>query len=222
MKPKLHERIEVVYEDLDVVIIEKAAGVITYPVEDHERGSAIQLVRQFWKLQRKSNEHLYLLHRLDKETSGLLVFAKTTRARESLRNQFEQHSVIREYLAVTAGIPEKKRGRIRTMLGRNRRGRRAVALTGRHAETHFEVIRENTRLNRALVCCRLKTGRTHQIRIHLSHLNAPVLGDPVYGKDRAQGLALHAAALGFMHPRSGLPLVLRSSLPVRLRQLLLA
>lgn len=220
MKSKLHEKVEIVYEDTDVVVIEKAAGVITYPLEEREKDSAIQLIRQFWKFQGKSNQHLYLIHRLDKETSGLLVFAKTTRARESLLRQFEEHSVIREYIAVTEGIPRRKKGEIKTLLGHDRRGRRAVSHRGKLAITRYEVLQEDRVHDRALVSCRLETGRTHQIRIHLAHINAPVLGDGVYGRERSGRLALHALALGFLHPGTRRPIVLRSSVPPELRSLI--
>lgn len=209
----LHERIEVVYEDLDLVVIEKAAGVITYPVDEHERDSAIQLIRRYWQSVGIENEHLYLLHRLDKDTSGLLVFAKTTRARESLAAQFEDHSVVREYIAVTDGIPSKREGTMRAALGRDKQGKRAVVHSGKPAITHFDVIGENAGRNRGLVRCRLETGRTHQIRIHLSQVGTPVVGDPVYGSGRDTRLALHAAVIGFLHPRTQRPFVFRSSMP---------
>jgi 23S rRNA pseudouridine1911/1915/1917 synthase len=216
----LHERIEVVYEDMDLIVIEKASGVITYPVDSHERDSAIQLVRHYWKAVGNRSEHLYLLHRLDKETSGLLVFAKTTRARESLSTQFEEHTIVREYFAVTEGIPSKKEGTMRATLGRDKRGKRSVVFKGKTAVTHLEVVIENSRRNRALVRCRLQTGRTHQIRIHLAHVGTPVIGDPVYGAGGGGRLALHAAALGFLHPRTQHPMVFRSSLPPSIKALL--
>src|SRR4026207_1885961 len=110
MKPsrkKLHERIEVVFEDHDVIVLNKAAGILSYPLEGAREESAIQLIRRFWKTQNNRAEHLYLMHRLDKETSGLIVFAKTTLARDSLRKQFEEHKVVRGYFAVTDGIPNQ-------------------------------------------------------------------------------------------------------------------
>ena len=219
-RKKLHERIQVVYEDQDVLVIEKASGIITYPVEGQAFGSAIQLIRRYWKAQGRKNQHLYLLHRLDKETSGLLLFAKTSLARRSLRAQFEKHSVLRSYLAVTHGLPQKQKGKIWTLLGRNASGKRAVAARGKQAHTSFEVVASDPRKERALVRCRLRTGRTHQVRIHLAHLRTPVLGDAVYGRDNTHRLALHAEALGFYHPRTGRALHFRSSLPAELKLLL--
>src|SRR5262249_18706288 len=134
--------------------------------------------------------------------------------------QFERHSVLREYVAVTQGIPYRKKGEIHTFLGRDFRGRRAVATRGKAAITQYKVIAEDASTNRALVRCRLQTGRTHQVRIHLAHIGAPVIGDLVYGKTASGRLALHADTLGFEHPRTGLPVLFRVSLPDDLRKLL--
>lgn len=221
MRKKLHERIQVLYEDLDVIIIEKAEGILSYPVEGARDESAIQLIRRYWKVQKNPHKNLYLLHRLDKDTSGLLVFAKTSLARESLLKQFEEHKVVRQYLAVTQGIPRKAKAEIHTKIGRDPRGKRAVAPFGKEAITQYEVSKRNEQKQRAMICCRLKTGRTHQVRIHLGYIGAPIIGDPVYGKDHSFGrLALHAQMLGFVHPRSGIPIVFRIPLPEALKGLL--
>jgi 23S rRNA pseudouridine1911/1915/1917 synthase len=219
MKQEQRDWIEIVYEDLDLIVIEKPSGVITYPVDRHTKNSAIQLIRRVWRKKGRGDSHLYLVHRIDQETSGLLVFAKTTLARKSLQDQFSRHMVLREYLAVTNGIPKEIKGEIRTFLGRNFRGKRSVAFAGKQAVTTYLVLRQNRATNRSLVRCRLQTGRTHQIRIHLEHLGAPVLGDAVYGKSRSERLALHAATLGLIHPRTRTPLLLYSSPPPEWRRL---
>ena len=115
MKPRLHERIAVVFEDTDVVIIDKAAGVLSYPVEGRREEAAIQLVRRYWKMRSDPQEHLYLLHRLDQGTSGLMMFAKTSLARERLQVQFEEHSIVRCYLAVTRGFRSSNGVRLRNV-----------------------------------------------------------------------------------------------------------
>lgn len=218
---------EVVFEDRDLIVVEKGAGVLSYPVEGAQEDSVIRLIRLYWKHLNRAHEHLYLLHRLDKETSGLMVFAKTSLARSSLRKQFEEHSVLRGYLAVVDGIPDRIAGKIQTFLGRDSSGRRAVSRKGKAAITRYEVVSSNPKLHRALVRCYLQTGRTHQVRIHMNHLDIPVIGDPVYGR-RMKGtggavrMALHAEVLGFIHPRSRIPLLLRSSLPPELRKLLVS
>jgi 23S rRNA pseudouridine1911/1915/1917 synthase len=220
MRKKLHERIEVIFEDQDAIVIEKAAGILSYPTEGDKEESAIRLIRRYWKFQNREHNQLYLMHRLDKETSGVMIFAKSSLARNSLRRQFEEHTIIRGYLAVTNGIPKENSGTISTFLGRNQRGRRTVAQQGKPAITRYQVLVMDRGSDRALVRCYLHTGRTHQVRIHMAHLNAPVIGDAVYGDRRSDRMALHAEVLGFIHPRTGTPLVLRSSLPRELRQLL--
>lgn len=221
MRKKLHERIEVLYEDQDAIVIEKAAGILSYPVEGkRNEESAIRLIRRYWKFQNRKHDQLYLLHRLDKETSGLMVFAKSSLARSSLLQQFEEHTVIRGYLAITDGIPEKGSGTIKTFLSRNERGRRAVSNQGRPAITRYQVLLTNKRKGHALVRCYLQTGRTHQVRIHMAYLNTPVLGDAVYGNRGHGRMALHAEVLGFVHPRTRSPLLFRSSLPREMRELL--
>lgn len=219
-RKSLLERIEVIYEDLDVVVIEKASGVLSYPVENDRSEGAIQLIRRYWKVRNLPNQHLYLLHRLDKDTSGLILFAKTSLARQSLSKQFEDHSVVRGYAAICSAIPRKEEGNIKTLLGRDSRGKRSVRPMGRLALTSYRVAMKNLQKQHSLIRCYLRTGRTHQVRIHLAHIGAPVIGDPIYGKKRADRLALHAEALGFIHPRTGKPHVFRSSLPEELKKLL--
>jgi 23S rRNA pseudouridine1911/1915/1917 synthase len=219
-RKSLLERIEVLYEDPDVVVIEKASGVLSYPIPNDSTEGAIQLIRRYWKARNLQNTHLYLLHRLDKETSGLMVFAKSSLARKELLRQFEAHSILRGYAAVCSGIPRKDEGSIRTLLARNPHGRRSVAPVGKTAITFYRVAAKNDSRQHALIRCTLHTGRTHQVRIHLAHIGSPVIGDRVYGKKRFDRLALHAEILGFVHPRTGKPIVFYSSLPEDLKKLL--
>lgn len=220
VRKRLLDRIEVLYQDLDVVVIEKASGVISYPVQGERSESAIQLIRRYWKATKEPRQNLYLLHRLDKDTSGLMIFARTSLARQSLQQQFEQHSVVRGYSAVCSGIPRKEQGSIKTLLGRDFRGKRSVSPTGKLALTSYRVVSKNLHNQHALIQCNLRTGRTHQVRIHLAHIGAPVIGDAVYGRKHGPRLALHAETLGFIHPRSGAPVLFRSSLPKELKELL--
>ena len=182
----------VVYEDDDLVVVDKPAGLLTAPTPESDRNNLADI------LQRRLGRRVYVVHRIDLQTSGLLVFAKTADANRVLSERFRHHDVDREYLAVVAGVFPAAR----QMLSLPVRGRRAV--------THFaveEVLDQGVTVLR----CRLETGRTHQIRIHCRHLGHPVLGDPTYGAPlpastlmpRPPRMALHAAALGFTHPRSG-------------------
>jgi 23S rRNA pseudouridine1911/1915/1917 synthase len=211
LRQKLHERALVIYEDPDVLLLEKSAGLLSYPLPNDRSDSAIQLIRRYWKSKNIHNRNLYLLHRLDRDTSGLMIFAKTTLARKSLTNQFNEHSIIRGYMAITEGIPSSPKGILETMLGRKVTGKRGVTDRGKQSKTHYEVVRVSS--NRALVYCSLHTGRTHQVRIHLAHLETPVIGDPIYGKTKGKRLYLHSHILGFVHPRTQKPHLFLSSLP---------
>ena len=217
-KRKKYELGTIIYEDVDIVVFEKSAGLLSYPLKNDQSPSAIQLIRRIWKSQQRLNQNLYLLHRLDRETSGLMIFAKTTLARRSLTEQFHEHSVVRGYMAITQGIPVHSHGTIRTMLGRRVTGRRGVTTHGKLSITNY-VVRKSFRKN-ALVYCSLHTGRTHQVRIHMAHLGTPVIGDPVYGKSKGGRMFLHAHVLGFMHPRSNAPHVYVSSLPEEFKKIL--
>jgi 23S rRNA pseudouridine1911/1915/1917 synthase len=211
LRQKLHERALVIYEDSDILLIEKSAGLLSYPLADDRSDSAIQLIRRYWKSKNFQNRNLYLLHRLDRDTSGLMIFAKTTLARKSLTNQFNEHSVVRGYIAVTQGIPNPREGTLETMLGRKFSGKRGVTDRGRASKTYYQLIRTSS--SRGLVYCSLHTGRTHQVRIHMTHLGTPVVGDLIYGKAKGKRLYLHSHILGFIHPRTQKPQLFLSSIP---------
>jgi len=177
----------IVYEDDDLVVVDKPAGLLTAPTPESDRNNLADL------LSRRGGQRVLVVHRIDLQTSGLLVFAKTTAANRALAEQFRQHNVERAYLAVVAGVFPAQ---TRTL---------SLPVRGRRAVTHFaveEVLDEQA----TVVRCRLETGRTHQIRIHCEHLGHSVLGDPTYATPTRwppPRMALHAAELGFTHPRSG-------------------
>jgi 23S rRNA pseudouridine1911/1915/1917 synthase len=198
----------VVHEDTEVLVVNKPAGLTVHPAPGHPRGTLVNAV-----LARvpdlsgiAGSLRPGIVHRLDKDTSGLIVVAKTDAAYRSLAAQVRARTVTRVYLALVQGTVRRDRGVIAEPIGRHptRRTRMAVVPHGRHAVTHFEV-RERF-AGATLLECRLETGRTHQIRVHLLHIGHPILGDPVYGGARATGMhrqALHAARLEFTHPRTG-------------------
>jgi 23S rRNA pseudouridine1911/1915/1917 synthase len=216
LRQKLHERALVIYEDSDILLLEKSAGLLSYPIPNNRSDSAIQLIRRYWKSRNLHNRNLYLLHRLDRDTSGLMIFAKTTLARKSLTVQFNEHSIIRGYIAVTQGIPSPVKGTLETILGRKVSGKRGVTNHGRQSKTYYEV--QHSSSKRALVYCSLYTGRTHQVRIHLAHLGAPVVGDPIYGRIKGKRLYLHSHILGFIHPRTHKPQLFLSSIPTEFKR----
>jgi 23S rRNA pseudouridine1911/1915/1917 synthase len=214
----------IVHEDADVLVIDKPAGMTVHPAPGHRSGTLVNAVVAHVP-------HLSgiagplrpgIVHRLDKDTSGLLVIAKTDAAYRSLVAQLRARTVTRVYLALARGAVRRERGAIAAPIGRHpvHRTRMAVVSRGRPAVTHFSVLE---RLPGAtLVECRLETGRTHQIRVHLRHIGHPVLGDPVYGGGGAgiDRQALHAARLEFTHPRTGERIVCTAPLPEDFAKLL--
>jgi 23S rRNA pseudouridine1911/1915/1917 synthase len=214
--------IRIVFEDNDVVVVDKPSGISSVPYEKRETGTAMDLVRATWKSSGRkggSSQPLMIVHRIDKETSGLLVYAKNKGAERSLAEQFRAHTVDRTYLCVAHGRVESRR--IESELVRDRGdGLRGSGTHGKRAVTHVEKIRP---LRGATLCrVRLETGKTHQIRIHMSESSHPLVGEKVYIRDyvkrggepmAAPRLLLHAATLGFVHPRTGEKMHFESELP---------
>jgi 23S rRNA pseudouridine1911/1915/1917 synthase len=211
----------VLYEDAALLVIDKAPGVPMHPGPGHRRGTLVNFVLAHCHDLSGIGGSLRpgIVHRLDKDTSGVVVVAKTDVAHQHLAAQFKAHSVHRVYRAIVVGRPPAARGTIDEPLARqeSHRVKRSVVRGGKRAVTHWELERQWGPF--ALLRLRLETGRTHQIRVHLAHADLPVLGDPLYGQARHRGLrlppalleslealsrqALHAAELGFTHPLSG-------------------
>jgi len=220
----------ILYQDADLALIDKPAGLVVHPAPGHSGGTLVNaLLHHLTDLSGVGGElRPGIVHRLDKDTSGVLVVAKNDAAHRALAAQFKLHSVLREYLALVRGAPRAARGRIEAAIGRHPKDRKrmsTVTRRGRAAVTHYEVV-ERLR-GASLLRLRLETGRTHQVRVHLASIGVSILGDPVYGGGRAQGAelgltrqALHAAVLGFSHPRSGAALRFESPLPEDMRRAL--
>jgi 23S rRNA pseudouridine1911/1915/1917 synthase len=214
----------IAFEDGHVIIVEKPSGVSTVPYERKETGTAMDLVRAAWRQagKRATTTPLYVVHRIDKDTSGLVCFAKTRLAERALHGVFQRHEAARAYLAVAEGTVSAMRIESRLVADRGDgiRGSTRHAGQGQHAVTHVEPLRQ---LRGATLCrVRLETGRTHQIRIHLSEGGHPLVGETVYIRDLlragrtplpASRLLLHAALLGFPHPVTGAPIELRALPP---------
>jgi 23S rRNA pseudouridine1911/1915/1917 synthase len=227
--------LRLVHEDRDVLVIDKPAGLVVHPGAGNPRhtlqNALLGLDPKLAALPRAG-----LIHRLDKDTSGLLVVARTPEAQTSLSRQLEARTMAREYVAACVGVMTGG-GTVDEPIGRHRgdRLRMAIRVSGRPAVTHYRVL-ERFRAHTYL-SVKLETGRTHQIRLHLSHIKYPIVGDPVYGgrfglpRGASQNLidtlrgfkrqALHAAALGFDHPRSGQRLTLQSPVPADFAHLLM-
>lgn len=215
-----------VYVDTHVVVVEKPAGVSTVPFDDRESGTLDEQVRRALSRRAGSEPPLGVVHRLDKDTSGLLVFARTLAAKRALKQMFRFHTVLRRYLAIVHGAMSDRtiRSRLVQDRGDGYRGSTDNPKLGREAVTHVRLVE---RLEGAsLVECRLETGRTHQIRIHLAEAGHPLLGERVYGKRfagtmlPAPRLMLHARELGFEHPVTGKPLHFEQPLPEDMQEVL--
>jgi 23S rRNA pseudouridine1911/1915/1917 synthase len=221
--------LEVVYEDADVIVVDKPAGLVVHPGAGHDHGTLVQgLLARYPELATVGEvDRPGIVHRLDRETSGLMVVARTARAYDALVDALVARAVTREYDALVWGHPENPRGVVDARIGRSatRRTRMAVRTEGKEARTVYEVVEWFGRPETARLTCRLETGRTHQIRVHLSAIGHPVVGDAAYGGRRA-GIDLdrpflHAEHLAFAHPVSGEPLEFRAPRPGELDDVLI-
>jgi 23S rRNA pseudouridine1911/1915/1917 synthase len=228
----------VVFEDEHLIVVDKPAGLVVHPAAGNLDGTLVNALLHHCAGRLSGiNGTLRpgIVHRIDKDTSGLLVVAKSDAAHEGLAKQFADHSIERAYLAVCAGHPRPAEGTIAARLGRSDSNRKKMAVIpdtwsrGKHAVTHYRTLRPLR--HAALVECRLETGRTHQVRVHLASIGHPLLGDPAYGRDppplrpllRELGFgrqALHAASLGFVHPVTGDRLGFAAELPADMAELI--
>ena len=234
--------LDILYEDADVIVIDKPAGMVVHPAPGNPDRTLVNALiahcgaslQGIGGVQRPG-----IVHRLDKDTSGLMVAAKTDLAHQSLVEQFASRSVERVYAALVWGTPQPRKGEISGAIGRSRTDRKKMAVLrqgGRPALTRYEVRRSFAGGALSLLDCRLATGRTHEIRVHLTTAGLPLIGDPVYGRAslRARALPAPAAAavgaferqaldayiLGFRHPRSGEPLRFEKKLQSDINQLI--
>ena len=210
-------KINVVYEDDDLIVIDKPSGLVVHPAPGHLDGTLVNgLLFHFKDLSNiNGNVRPGIVHRIDKDTSGLLVVAKNNEAHRGLAKLLETHEIKRTYYALVDGIIENKITHIKLPIGRNPKHRQQMAITKLNAKdaiTH--VYLEEVFHKTCLVRCELETGRTHQIRVHLKYIKHPIIGDPLYGKRIDDfGQRLHAAKLEFVHPISGKDMVFESKLP---------
>jgi 23S rRNA pseudouridine1911/1915/1917 synthase len=220
----------ILYEDADLVVIDKPAGLVVHPAAGHAEGTLVNaLLFHIHDLSGVGGElRPGIVHRLDKDTSGVMVIAKHDEAHRALTAAWNGDKVVKEYLALVYGTPSPSRGRIDAPIGRDPRDRKRMAVVprGRRAVTEYEVLEPLRYVS--LVRCRLHTGRTHQIRVHMKHLGHPIVGDPVYSGPQWRGIpdkriqkvleslkrqALHAARLTIPHPRTDILLTFTADLP---------
>ena len=228
----------IVYEDEHLLVIDKPAGLVVHPAAGNRDGTLVNALLHHCGDSLSGIGGVArpgIVHRIDKDTSGLLVIAKHDKAHEGLAKQFADHSIDRRYLAIVSGIPRQNQGSVDAPLARSPQNRKKIAIVspgkGKRAVTHWkrlELLRDA-----ALVECRLETGRTHQVRVHMASIGHPLVGDPVYGHGKSthrellnqldfKRQALHAAHLGFIHPVTKGRLSFDSALPSDMQELFTA
>ena len=228
--------LNIVHEDADLIVVDKPAGLVVHPAAGNLDGTLVNALLHHCRGELSGIGGVArpgIVHRIDKDTSGLLVVAKSDRAHEGLAQQFKAHSIDRLYAAIVYGLPQPSAGTVDTWIGRSDADRKKMAVhregRGKHAVTHYRTIERLA--GAALVECKLETGRTHQVRVHMAHLGHPLIGDPVYSRDRKgfktiletlrfKRQALHAKRLGFIHPLTGQKLSFDSALPTDMQELL--
>jgi 23S rRNA pseudouridine1911/1915/1917 synthase len=216
LEPEVME-LNVPYEDEHLLVVDKPAGLVVHPAPGHAHGTLVHGLLAYDVEGGDEPERPGIVHRLDRDTSGLMVVARSPEAHRRLQELVQQRDVTREYVALVVGRPRSQRGTIEAPIGRDRRDAMRHSLdtdTPRDAVTHFEV--EELLPRHALLRVRLETGRTHQIRVHLAAVDLPVAGDPLYGRAGELGLErqfLHAARLAFPHPITGAAVDVSSPLP---------
>ena len=211
--------LDIVYEDQDVVVVNKPTGMIVHPSAGIYSGTLVNALLYHCHDLSGINGVMRpgIVHRIDKETSGLLMVAKNDMAHQSLSQQLQEHTVVRRYIALVHGLIPHEFGRIEAPIGRDPHDRQKMTCTDKNAKeaiTNFKVIERFKDMS--LVECRLETGRTHQIRVHMQYIGYPVYGDPQYGlgrDDTTYGQYLHAKVLGFIHPRTHEEMYFESDLP---------
>ncbi|MBQ2968391.1 MAG: RluA family pseudouridine synthase [Clostridia bacterium] len=212
--------LDIVYEDEDVLVINKPKGMVVHPAPGNPDNTLVNAIMNHCGDRLSTINTVVrpgIVHRIDKDTSGLLVVAKNDTAHNGLAEQFKVHSIDRVYYAVVKGTFREKTGKIDAPIGRHPTQRKKMTVTdknAKHAVTHFKVVEELS--GYTLIECRLETGRTHQIRVHMQYIGHTLLGDTLYGdknKLGIEGQVLHAAVLGFEHPITKERLMFRSELP---------
>ncbi|WP_256257464.1 MULTISPECIES: RluA family pseudouridine synthase [unclassified Paenibacillus] len=220
--------LNVVYEDSDLIVVNKPRGLVVHPAVGHYSGTLVNGLLYHCKDLSGINGVMRpgIVHRIDKDTSGLLMAAKNDLAHSGLAAQLKEHSVNRKYIALVHGNVPHDNGTIDAPIGRDPRDRKLYTVTERnskHAVTHFLVLERFG--DYTLLELKLETGRTHQIRVHMKFIGHPLVGDPAYGPSKSKGVvmdgqALHAAVLGFKHPRTGQYLEFEAPLPEDMNRLL--
>ena len=228
--------LEIIFEDESIILVNKPSGMVIHPSPGHYDDTLVNYLLYHWGQSVAQGLRPGIVHRIDKDTSGLIVVSKTATAQAKLAEQFRVHSIKRTYRAFVWGELIQPQRKVDLPIGRHpkERLRFAVKKEGKPSVTHFKLIKGFSKLS--YIECQLETGRTHQIRVHMSHLGHPLIGDPLYSQYRDlsqvypkplverlkafRGQALHAMSLGFIHPQTGEPVYFESPLPPAMEELL--
>ena len=220
--------LDILYEDPDVILVNKPKGMVVHPAAGHYSGTLVNGLMAHCKDQLSGINGVMrpgIVHRIDRDTTGVLIVCKNDFAHNAVAAQLKEHSITRRYLALVHGVIKEDEGTVNAPIGRHPTERKKMSINeknGRHAVTHYRVLRRFSHYT--YIECRLETGRTHQIRVHMASIGHPLLGDEVYGPRKCpfslQGQTLHAAVLGFVHPRTGEYLEFQAPLPEYFEKLL--
>ncbi len=231
VEPEIQEEemdLDILYEDQDVILVNKPKGMVVHPAAGHYSGTLVNGLMAHCRDQLSGINGVMrpgIVHRIDKDTTGVLIACKNDFAHNRIAAQLKEHSITRSYLAIVHGVIKEEEGTIDAPMGRHPVERKKMSINeknGRSAVTHYQVLQRFSRYT--YIQCRLETGRTHQIRVHMASIGHPLLGDEVYGPHKCpfalEGQTLHAEVLGFVHPRTGKYMECTAPLPEYFEQLL--
>lgn len=220
--------LDILYEDEDVILINKPKGMVVHPAAGHYSQTLVNGLMSYCQGQLSGingTARPGIVHRIDMDTTGVLIVCKNDTAHRSVAEQLKEHTIVRRYEAIVHGVIGEDEGTVDAPIGRHPIDRKKMCVNernGRRAVTHYRVLKRFEKFT--YIECRLETGRTHQIRVHMAHIHHPLLGDRVYGPDRCpyvlEGQTLHAKVLGFIHPRSGEYMEFQAPLPGYFQELL--
>ncbi len=220
--------LDILYEDADLLIVNKPKGMVVHPAAGHRTGTLVNAVLYHCRGQLSGINGVLrpgIVHRIDRDTTGALVVCKNDRAHVHVAEQLKEHTITRRYVAVVAGVLMEDEGTVDAPIGRHPADRKRMAAgvkNGKRAVTHYRVLRRMK--GHTLIECRLETGRTHQIRVHMASIHHPILGDTVYGASKdpyhLEGQALHARVLGLVHPVTGAYIEVEAPVPEYMQALL--
>lgn len=218
-------KLDIVYEDDDVIVVNKESGMVVHPAIGNTSGTLVNALMGYSELSKVNDEFRPgIVHRIDKDTSGLLLVAKNDKAHLFLEEELKEHKIVRTYVALVHGVIKHDTGEIDAPIGRDKQDRKKMAVTSENSKTaitHFKVLERYK--NTTLIECKLETGRTHQIRVHMKYIGYPIVNDPMYSRDRnidGFGQMLHAKSIEFTHPRTKEKMTFNCDVPEKFKEIL--